>query len=77
MDIPPVHFYPGYVQPYIERDVRTLKNISNLGLFQLFLKMCAPGRQSHMSFMGEIIASVEQKLMSSPGTVWTNLIFNF
>ena len=28
-------------KPYIERDVRTIKNISNLGQFQLFLKMCA------------------------------------
>lgn len=41
MDIPAAYFYPNYIQTYIERDVRTLKNISNLGLFQLFLKMCA------------------------------------
>ena len=41
MDIPPADFYPGYVQTYIERDVRTIKNISNLSQFQLFLKMCA------------------------------------
>ena len=41
MEIPAAHFYPSYIQTYIERDVRTLKNISNLGLFQLFLKMCA------------------------------------
>ena len=41
MDIPAAHFYPSYIQTYIERDVRTLKNISNPGLFQLFLKMCA------------------------------------
>ncbi|MBT4875191.1 MAG: ATP-binding protein [Desulfobacula sp.] len=41
MNIQPVDFYPGYMQTYIERDVRTIKNISNLGQFQLFLKMCA------------------------------------
>ena len=41
MDIPPAYFFPDYVQTYIEKDVRTLRNISNLGLFQLFLKMCA------------------------------------
>lgn len=41
MSIPPNDFYPGYVQTYIERDVRTIKNITNLGQFQMFLKMCA------------------------------------
>ncbi len=41
MDIPPEHFYPSYVQTYIERDVRLIKNISDLGRFQLLLKMCA------------------------------------
>jgi predicted AAA+ superfamily ATPase len=41
MDIPANHFYPAYVQTYIERDVRALKNILNPGQFQLFLKMCA------------------------------------
>ncbi len=41
MDIKPDDFYPGYIQTYIERDVRTIKNISNLAQFHLFLKMCA------------------------------------
>ncbi len=40
-DIAPQDFYPGYVQTYIERDVRLIKNIHDLGLFQLFVKMCA------------------------------------
>ncbi|MBF0257857.1 MAG: ATP-binding protein [Desulfamplus sp.] len=41
MGIAPSDFYPSYIQTYIERDVRLIKNISNLGQFQLFLKMCA------------------------------------
>ncbi len=41
MDIPPGDFYPGYVKTYVERDVRSLKGISDLGQFQLFLKLCA------------------------------------
>jgi len=41
MEIPPADFYPGYVKTYIERDVRALKNISDLAQFQLFLKLCA------------------------------------
>jgi len=34
-------FYPYYIQTYIERDVRQLKNIGNLNKFILFFKMCA------------------------------------
>ena len=54
MNIQPLDFYPGYVQTYIERDVRTIKNISNLGQFQLFLKMCAgrTGQLLNLSSLG-------------------------
>jgi uncharacterized protein len=34
-------FYPSYIQTYIERDVRTLKNVENLRLFKKFLGLCA------------------------------------
>ena len=53
-DIPPEEFYAGYVQTYIERDVRALKNISDLGQFQLFLKLCAgrTGQLLNMSSLG-------------------------
>jgi predicted AAA+ superfamily ATPase len=37
----PLDFYPSYIQTYIERDIRQLKNIENLGRFQNFLKLCA------------------------------------
>lgn len=37
----PLDFYPSYVQTYIERDVRQIKNIENMGKFQTFLKLCA------------------------------------
>lgn len=37
----PIDFYPSYIQTYIERDVRQIKNIGNLGQFQNFLKLCA------------------------------------
>lgn len=39
--IAPVDWYPDYLRTYIERDVRLLKNISDLSLFQKFLKLCA------------------------------------
>lgn len=34
-------FFPSYVQTYLERDVRQIKNIEDLGLFQTFVKLCA------------------------------------
>jgi uncharacterized protein len=37
----PKQWYSNYLHTYIERDVRTLKNIKDLGTFQIFLKMCA------------------------------------
>lgn len=39
--IEPSDFYPSYIQTYIERDIRQIKNISDLALFQKFLKLCA------------------------------------
>lgn len=40
-DIAPVDYYPYYIQTYVERDVRQLKNIGNLSLFIRFIKLCA------------------------------------
>lgn len=39
--ISPVDYYPNYLLTYVERDVRQIKNITNLALFQRFLKICA------------------------------------
>lgn len=39
--ISPTLFYGSYVQTYIERDLRNLSNVHDLGLFQTFLKLCA------------------------------------
>ncbi|MCP4678189.1 MAG: ATP-binding protein [Deltaproteobacteria bacterium] len=37
----PTDYFPSYIQTYVERDVRTISNIENLGLFQRFLRLCA------------------------------------
>lgn len=39
--IDPQDFYPNYLQTYIERDVRLIQSITDLGLFQKFIKLCA------------------------------------
>lgn len=40
-DIPAPIFHNSYIQTYIERDVRQLKNIGDLTSFTIFLKLCA------------------------------------
>ncbi|KKP66671.1 MAG: hypothetical protein UR68_C0021G0006 [Candidatus Roizmanbacteria bacterium GW2011_GWA2_35_19] len=37
----PIEWFPNYIQTYLERDVREIKNIINLTDFQRFLKLCA------------------------------------
>ena len=39
--INPSDWYEGYLHTYVERDVRQLKNISNLSLFNKLLRLCA------------------------------------
>lgn len=39
--VSPLDLYPNYVQTYLERDLRELKNVHNLSTFHMFLKMCA------------------------------------
>ncbi|MCB9261156.1 MAG: ATP-binding protein [Flavobacteriales bacterium] len=40
-NINPIHFYPNYIQTYVERDLRTLSNIGDLTLFDAFVRLCA------------------------------------
>lgn len=37
----PHQFYPNYLETYIQRDVRLIKNVGNLSLFTRFLSVCA------------------------------------
>jgi predicted AAA+ superfamily ATPase len=39
--INPIDYYPPYIQTYVERDVRQLKNIGDLSQFVRFIKLCA------------------------------------
>ncbi len=60
--IKPTDYYPNYLLTYVERDVRQIKNITNLGLFQRFLKVCATrtGQQINYSAIGND-CGVDQK----------------
>ncbi|MGE0009735.1 MAG: ATP-binding protein [Candidatus Babeliales bacterium] len=37
----PLDWYPNYINTYIERDVRLIKNVTDLSLFQKFMGLCA------------------------------------
>jgi len=39
--IDPADYFPSYIQTYIERDVRLIRNISNHNAFVRFIKVCA------------------------------------
>lgn len=64
--IAPTDYYPNYLLTYVERDVRQIKNISNLGLFQRFLKVCATrtGQQINYSAIGND-CGIDQKTVIS------------
>ncbi len=40
-DIPATDFFDNYVRTYVERDVRLIRNINNLELFQRFMRLLA------------------------------------
>ena len=49
----PDEFYPSYIQTYVERDVRLLTNVENLGIFKKFMKLCA-GRVGQLLNISDI-----------------------
>lgn len=69
--ITPTDFYPAYVQTYVERDVRLLKNITDLNAFIQFVQLCA-GR------VGQLInySSLANDAGVSPNTVraWLSVL---
>jgi hypothetical protein len=40
-EVSPYDWYTNYIASYVERDVRSLLNVKDLGQFQTFVKMCA------------------------------------
>ncbi len=63
--IAPTDFFPNYIQTYIERDVRQIINVSDLDVFQTFVRLCA-GRTGQLFSQSEVgkLAGVDQKTVS-------------
>ena len=64
--IQPPDFYPGYIQTYVERDVRQMIRINDLRLFRQFLTACAGriGQVVNFSALGNILG-VDAKTVKS------------
>lgn len=51
--VQPADFYPSYIETYLERDVRSMKNIADLALFRKFILLCA-GRSGQLLNMASL-----------------------
>jgi predicted AAA+ superfamily ATPase len=60
-------WYPNYLRTYIERDVRQLKNISDLNTFERFLRLCA-GRTGQLLNMSNL--AIETGVDSKTASAW-------
>ena len=54
LGLEPTRWYANYVSTYLERDVRQIKNVTDLSAFQNFLRMCAArsGQILNLSALG-------------------------
>jgi uncharacterized protein len=57
LDLDPMAWLVDYIQTYVERDVRQLINVSDLGIFRQFLEICAGrvGQLVNFSEIGSVI----------------------
>ncbi|MFI5140702.1 MAG: ATP-binding protein, partial [Sphingobacteriales bacterium] len=60
-NIPPTLFYPSYIQTYTERDVRQIINVSDLFIFQKFMRLAA-GRVGQLLNYSEIALDLGMNL---------------
>jgi predicted AAA+ superfamily ATPase len=69
--ISPVQLHENYIRGYIERDVRQIKNILDLNLFQKFIQLCAGriGQVLNLSSLGND-CGVDQKTIRA----WISLL---
>jgi predicted AAA+ superfamily ATPase len=74
--IAPSDYYPNYLLTYVERDVRQIKNIASLSLFQRFLKICATrvGQEVNYSSISNDTGVDQKTVMSWFGILETSFI---
>jgi uncharacterized protein len=70
-NITPTDYYPYYIQTYVERDVRLMKNIGDLSKFIRFIKLCA-GRIGQLLNLSGL--ANECGVSVSTATAWISLL---
>ncbi|MDR2086468.1 MAG: ATP-binding protein [Dysgonamonadaceae bacterium] len=70
-NIDPVHFFPYYIETYLQRDVRQLKNIGNLNVFTRFVKLCA-GRTGNVVNLSALANDADISLNTAKS--WLSLL---
>lgn len=70
-NIAPTDYYPFYIQTYVERDVRFIKNIGDLSKFIRFIKLCA-GRIGQLLNLSGL--ANECGISVSTATAWMSLL---
>jgi uncharacterized protein len=70
-DIAPTDFYPSYIQTYVERDVRMIKNIGDINAFIQFIQLCAGRTGQLLNY-----TSLANDAGMSPNTVksWVSIL---
>ena len=69
--ITPSEFYPYYIQTYVERDVRLMKNIGDLSKFIRFIKLCA-GRIGQLLNLSSL--AIECGVAVSTISTWISIL---
>ena len=64
-------WYANYIRTYVERDVRLIKNITDLPLFERFLRLCA-GRTGQLLNMSNL--AMETGVDSKTIDAWINIL---
>lgn len=67
----PKEFYPFYIQTYVERDVRLIKNIGDTDAFTRFIKLCA-GRIGQL--LNQSSLAVECGVAVSTISAWISVL---
>lgn len=67
----PVKWYSNYIRTYVERDVRQLKNITDLAAFDRFLRLCA-GRTGQLLNMSSL--AIETGVDGKTVSAWISVL---
>ena len=70
-NLDPDLWYKAYIDTYVERDIRLIKNVHDLSQFQKFVKMCA-GRTGQLLNLSELGSAVG--ISSNTAEAWISIL---